>query len=181
MIYFISDGEFVKVGTAKDVEARLSTIRGANARTIEVLAICEGGHDLERKIHKALPDRVRNNGEWFRKSATIMGLIGKVQADGVEAAKAFVRRANEAKQKADWTEFEMAYDAAAQAVLTIICAKHGSKRVAELADVTEASVRLYLSGKVRPGALTLARLGLLEPQLINLLFPAASPSGRIAA
>lgn len=181
MIYFITDGEFFKVGTAVNLQSRLSTIRGANARQIEVLATCRGGRSLERRIHKALPNRVRLNGEWFGPSAVMDDLISAVNRDGAKAAERFVAEHETAQSPTDWGDFQEQFDAAARGVLSIACAKHSVKQVAAVAGVTAASIRLYLSGKARPGALALSRLGKLEPRLVGLLFGAGSSNRRIAA
>lgn len=68
-VYFISDGEYVKIGVAKDLSKRLISLQTANARKLELLfAIPTNGEksafELERILHNQYSHYVVN-GEWF--------------------------------------------------------------------------------------------------------------------
>lgn len=66
MVYFISDGEYTKIGYAKDVKKRLQQLQTANGRTLRVLYIVPGGKPLEKKFHKVLDEyRTGSKNEWF--------------------------------------------------------------------------------------------------------------------
>lgn len=55
----------VKIGVSDDPERRVSRLQCANPHDLILLGYVDGGHDLERKIHKYLAD-YRMRGEWFR-------------------------------------------------------------------------------------------------------------------
>lgn len=68
-VYFITDGEFIKIGIASDLDRRLSQLQTGNPRELRVLYIIEC-HDmsearsLETYLHQRLRDRCVLN-EWF--------------------------------------------------------------------------------------------------------------------
>jgi DNA-directed RNA polymerase subunit F len=73
-IYFISDGEFVKIGRATNVATRLSDLQVASPRNLTVLAIVDAPPHSERELHRLFEDwHVR--GEWFRLSDQIRSFI----------------------------------------------------------------------------------------------------------
>lgn len=66
MIYFITDGEYVKIGfTDKDdVQQRLSTLQTGNARELTLLGTMQGGRESEMLLHQVFSS-LRVRGEWF--------------------------------------------------------------------------------------------------------------------
>lgn len=68
-VYFITDGEFIKIGIASDLDRRLSQLQTGNPRELRVLYIIEC-HDmsearsLETYLHQRLRDCCVLN-EWF--------------------------------------------------------------------------------------------------------------------
>lgn len=75
MIYFISDGEFTKIGVTKSIESRLRDIQCGNPRDLEVKALVKGSFNLERKLHKYFK-KSRIRGEWYKISnESIEGVI----------------------------------------------------------------------------------------------------------
>ncbi len=68
-VYFITDGMFIKIGVAKDVIKRLSTIQTSSPRKLKLVCVIpcdteENAYSLERKLHSCYA-RFRTNGEWF--------------------------------------------------------------------------------------------------------------------
>lgn len=68
-VYFISDGEFVKIGVAQDYEKRLNVLQIGNARELKVLGIlpCEN-NNIAYKVESCLHMyfyKYRKTGEWF--------------------------------------------------------------------------------------------------------------------
>ena len=68
-VYFVSDGEFIKIGKAKNYEARLGGIQTGNARKCYFVALipCETESDsnmLETELHRYFSHK-RMIGEWF--------------------------------------------------------------------------------------------------------------------
>lgn len=66
-VYFISDGEFVKIGytTADDAEQRLKSLQTGNPKKLKLLKSVPGDSQTERKCHQSLA-RYRVSGEWFQ-------------------------------------------------------------------------------------------------------------------
>jgi hypothetical protein len=66
MIYFITDGEYVKIGFTdqNDITNRLNALQIGNARKLRLLGCIEGGRETESVLHNVFQGfRVR--GEWF--------------------------------------------------------------------------------------------------------------------
>lgn len=68
-VYFISDGEFIKIGKSNNVERRLLELQTANPRKLKLLNTikCENetsAFALESFLHSILQS-VHQNGEWF--------------------------------------------------------------------------------------------------------------------
>lgn len=66
-VYLITDGEHVKIGVAQNVRGRLSTLQGANARELRVVACIKSSdpYRIESELHQRFQDK-RLRGEWFR-------------------------------------------------------------------------------------------------------------------
>lgn len=99
MIYFISDGEYTKIGFVEgnDVQRRLAELQVGNARELTVLATINGGREEERIIHAVL-DKLRIRGEWFRLSIPDGDLTPKGTTLVRQAAEAVIRYEEEARQ-----------------------------------------------------------------------------------
>lgn len=67
MIYFITDGEYVKIGftSGSDVDNRLNALQIGNARKLTLLATIEGGRESELALHSVF-EGLRVRGEWFK-------------------------------------------------------------------------------------------------------------------
>lgn len=66
MIYFITDGEYVKIGftDSDDVGERMKTLQVGNARRLSLIGTMPGGREEECLLHALLSD-FRASGEWF--------------------------------------------------------------------------------------------------------------------
>jgi DNA-binding XRE family transcriptional regulator len=64
MVYFIRQGEFIKIGFTESPLKRLSQLQTANPTNLEVLLIIDGERDLEAKYHELFKDHA-HRGEWF--------------------------------------------------------------------------------------------------------------------
>lgn len=68
MIYYISDGEYVKIGYTADtrtLRTRLSTLQIGNARPLVLMMLMPGSIEAEGNIHNIHADQ-RVRGEWFK-------------------------------------------------------------------------------------------------------------------
>lgn len=63
-VYFITDGEFVKIGTAYDVSARLKDLQTGNPKRLKILVVTTGGFKTEKKYHRMF-DLYKTVGEWY--------------------------------------------------------------------------------------------------------------------
>lgn len=68
-VYFVTDGEFVKIGVAEDPDKRIAGIQTGNPRKLEFLALipCESkkmAHRVEYTLHQ-IYRRFKKNGEWY--------------------------------------------------------------------------------------------------------------------
>lgn len=184
MIYFITDGTFIKIGTAKCVKARLSGLVGGNARSLTVLATCEGDKSIEKRLHHAVPSRVPGSREWFKKSSTLANLIDAVAAgDGslphltslvaaMEADIAEQRSRGKAQAKAD----KVAFRARSAAMIERLCKKYGTRTVAAYSGQTIGAISYQRRGQMIPGSLAITRLGMLDRDEVDrLMRPCAAP------
>ena len=65
MIYFISDGEYLKIGyTSGDVETRISALQIGNARKLQLVGYIDGGRETEAILHRVFHE-FNVGGEWF--------------------------------------------------------------------------------------------------------------------
>lgn len=82
MIYFIADGDYVKIGKAGNVNERLRTLQTGNPRTLALLKVVDCSklndnytdYDVETELHAYFnADRISNantiTSEWFPRSA----------------------------------------------------------------------------------------------------------------
>jgi len=68
-VYFISDGEYVKIGKADSIEKRLRSLKTGNPRELKVLAripfsTAEKAHEAEQTLHFSY-SMFHVSGEWF--------------------------------------------------------------------------------------------------------------------
>lgn len=100
MVYFIQCASgYIKIGTAKDPNDRLTALQTAHAEPLKLLAVLPGGLRFEHELHERFAD-VRVGGEWFADAPRLVGFI-----EGLQFAK-------EAKQLFDELASQSSYDAA---------------------------------------------------------------------
>lgn len=70
-VYFLTDGNLIKIGYTEDITRRLAQLQTGNSRKLEVLSVIPSGtKKTERAIHRNWRmDRVR--GEWFNDSPAL--------------------------------------------------------------------------------------------------------------
>lgn len=65
MIYFITDGEYVKIGfTESDIETRMTALQIGNARRLRLVGLINGGRETESVLHNVFKN-LNVGGEWF--------------------------------------------------------------------------------------------------------------------
>lgn len=73
-VYFITDGEAIKVGWAKNVERRLWLLQTSHHKPLSVLRTLRGDRVLEKQFHRRWKEH-RIRGEWFRDAKEIRYFI----------------------------------------------------------------------------------------------------------
>lgn len=85
-VYFISDGEAVKIGFSAIPESRMTNLQGGSPRDLKMLGKFPASLDNEQALHrKYKPSWIR--GEWFRLDKDVMALIEALKG-GLTVAKA---------------------------------------------------------------------------------------------
>lgn len=70
----------VKIGIARNVQARLNTLRTANAEPLVLLHSYPGSEDDERALHEKLA-AYRLQGEWFRAGPWLKETLARVKVE----------------------------------------------------------------------------------------------------
>lgn len=77
-VYFLREGEAVKIGRAKDLKARYGTLATANRRGLELLVAVPAHAALEDALHKRFK-YLRTNGEWFSLAPELVQFIEQLR------------------------------------------------------------------------------------------------------
>lgn len=89
-VYFVRSGEHIKIGFSVDVPARMKELATGNPVQLELLAVVNGGRDLERAIHEALANH-RSQREWFHDRPEVLQVMRAVIVDGHHAVAPFFK------------------------------------------------------------------------------------------
>ena len=74
MVYFITDGEYIKIGTANNPKTRLKELQTGNARPLSIIKSIKGSFAIENAFHYKYKE-YRVSGEWFNLPKEIIGEI----------------------------------------------------------------------------------------------------------
>lgn len=74
MIYFIYDGDYIKIGYTTNIKQRLKNIATANPRKLELVKIIDGDNQLEYIIQEYFSN-YHLSGEWFRYEGELYNYI----------------------------------------------------------------------------------------------------------
>lgn len=92
VVYFLANGERVKIGTSTTLRARVAAL---SLRRGDAILVLNGDHNLEGALHQAfLRDRVGNT-EWFTFSPTLRSFITSKRDEGeplIEGSSSSIRR-----------------------------------------------------------------------------------------
>lgn len=73
-VYFISGGDLIKIGYAKQPLKRLTSLKSGSPYELTLIASMAGSMALERHLHDRFAD-LRQNGEWFRADPKLLRFI----------------------------------------------------------------------------------------------------------
>ena len=74
MIYFITDYDYIKIGTTNNLFTRFNELQTSNARKLHIVATTEGSYKEEADLHNKFKD-CRYNREWFHYTEDIQSFI----------------------------------------------------------------------------------------------------------
>lgn len=88
MIYFISNGENIKIGyTSQTVQKRINQLNAGSDSKLYVLGYMQGDMEKEKELHQKFGQyRIRQNAEWFSPSDDLIDYIN----DNSEMPNSFV-------------------------------------------------------------------------------------------
>jgi hypothetical protein len=78
MVYFISDGQLIKIGYSKNVNKRIKQLSTGNGRKLFLLGTIDGDKNREKEIHKQFKS---SNGEWFTVTDDLLSFINDSLCD----------------------------------------------------------------------------------------------------
>lgn len=83
MVYFITDGQYIKIGyTKNDAKKRLKQLQTSSPNRLFLLGYIEGDKTIEKKLHKKFYNSiVRINGEWFSPTQDLLDYINDNNLD----------------------------------------------------------------------------------------------------
>lgn len=73
-VYFLRCEQYVKIGSGSDVQRRVSDHQISVPFKLEVLAVIEGGVELEKELHRQFAHHWER-GEWFRLDGDLAAYI----------------------------------------------------------------------------------------------------------
>lgn len=71
MVYFITDGEFIKIGKANDPNQRLSELQTGNPKPLWIIKQIKGDEKQERRLHQIFKSW-HHRGEWFKSTPEML-------------------------------------------------------------------------------------------------------------
>jgi DNA-binding XRE family transcriptional regulator len=74
MVYFIKQGDYVKIGFTNRFKTRLTQLQVSSPIKLEVLAIIDGDKSDEQKFHEQFK-HISSNGEWFMQCDELKSFI----------------------------------------------------------------------------------------------------------
>jgi hypothetical protein len=78
-VYFIECGDYIKIGYATSIRARLCSLTTSTPYPLNVLATIDGDKHTEAILHARFADAF-HRGEWFRKTPELLALIDQINS-----------------------------------------------------------------------------------------------------
>lgn len=75
-IYFVSSGQFIKIGYTTDIVARIRTLQNGSPSRLVLLGIMPGTMREEAALHAKFTN-AKVHGEWFRATSRLRGWINR--------------------------------------------------------------------------------------------------------
>lgn len=73
-VYFITDGEAIKIGYSGSAGVRLKALQSSHPKPLRILHTIPGSMDDERRLHRQF-EHLRIHGEWFRPEQDLWNYI----------------------------------------------------------------------------------------------------------
>jgi len=78
-VYFVTDGEAIKIGKANNPKVRLSGLQTSTHKPLTILAVTPGNETLEREFHRVFHSK-RLRGEWFEDCVDVRALVDDINS-----------------------------------------------------------------------------------------------------
>lgn len=102
VVYFIGAYRgLVKIGVAKDVQARLRALQTGSGVQLTLLATVPGSYALERHYHDRFA-LCRRHGEWFERHPSLMAEIKRLKSLDLPPYESAALRSTKAKMRGEW-------------------------------------------------------------------------------
>lgn len=82
-IYYVSNGEFIKIGWSRNWKKRVGSLQTAFPHKLDVLLVHAGTKHEELKQHLVW-ERLLVQGEWHRRDPLLLAHIEKLRSDGAD-------------------------------------------------------------------------------------------------
>lgn len=87
-VYFIRNGNYIKIGVSVDPWKRLSSLQTGNPEPLEMLAIMPGSQDVESALHRSFGKHMKR-GEWFETNTPLLAFIDIIKQTFPDLQKPF--------------------------------------------------------------------------------------------
>lgn len=102
VVYFIGAYRgLVKIGVARDVQARLRALQTGSGVPLTLLATVPGSYALERHYHRMFA-HCRRHGEWFERHPSLMAEIKRLKKLDLPPYESERVRRERASLRAEW-------------------------------------------------------------------------------
>lgn len=121
-VYFLTDGEAIKIGYSGAPNLRLRDLQGAHHRELRLLAWITGTVENERAIHRQFA-HLNVRGEWFRPEPDLVAFVKEIETQSARNEQMRRLRILQ-KEVEDWVGRQSQSLARAYGLSLSICLSH---------------------------------------------------------
>jgi T5orf172 domain. len=150
-IYFLQRGEGgpIKIGKSRRVQDRINALQTGVAERLELLAVYDGGSDVERHLHKQLAAH-RLSGEWFSPHDEVLRVIESVK-QGAFALATLPPPTTTKDEFLDERMVKFLTESFCEAIKAVYGTEPGwARQAARESGVSDVAVRQWVNGPRHP-------------------------------